>query len=179
MNYIIKDGELYHWKYIKKVKRNGRWIYYYDPKKGSNGKTYNPVQDALGFDEKDKFNDADFEYRRREHQTKSAHDEYQDVESKLYNKYHGDAQLDKDGQPVLSERAQKDYAEERALYAKPAYQKYERIKASYEAAGKAAVKARDEYYKSPIGALDKAHSSVKEAVQRGAEWIDNFFKKKR
>ena len=137
MDYIIEDGELYHWKYIKKVKRNGRWIYYYDPKKGSNGKTYNPVQDALGFDEKDKFNDADFEYRRREHQTKSAHDEYQDVESKLYNKYHGDAQLDKDGQPVLSERAQKDYAEERALYAKPAYQKYERIKASYEAAGKA------------------------------------------
>lgn len=28
--YIIKDGELYHFKYIKKKKVNGKWRYYYD-----------------------------------------------------------------------------------------------------------------------------------------------------
>ena len=26
----IYDDELYHWKYIKKVKKNGKWRYYYD-----------------------------------------------------------------------------------------------------------------------------------------------------
>ena len=35
------DGDyLCHWKYIKKVKKNGKWRYYYD------------VKDALGFDER-------------------------------------------------------------------------------------------------------------------------------
>lgn len=35
-NYIIHNGmlissdELMHWKYIKKVKKNGKWVYYYD-----------------------------------------------------------------------------------------------------------------------------------------------------
>ena len=30
MRYYISDTELYHWKYIKKERRNGKWVYYYD-----------------------------------------------------------------------------------------------------------------------------------------------------
>ena len=37
-NYVIihgrlhetSDDELIHWKYVKRVKKNGRWVYYYD-----------------------------------------------------------------------------------------------------------------------------------------------------
>ena len=28
--FIVSDSELYHWKYVKKVRKNGRWVYYYD-----------------------------------------------------------------------------------------------------------------------------------------------------
>lgn len=41
--------ELYHWKYIKKVKKNGKWIYYY---------TEEQLRDALGYDERDDYHQA-------------------------------------------------------------------------------------------------------------------------
>lgn len=31
----ISDDELYHWKYIRREKKNGRWVYYYDDKEGA------------------------------------------------------------------------------------------------------------------------------------------------
>lgn len=36
------SDELYHWKYIKKKRVNGKWRYYYD------------IKDALGYDEREK-----------------------------------------------------------------------------------------------------------------------------
>ena len=30
----ISDDELMHWKYVKRVKKNGRWVYYYDDQSG-------------------------------------------------------------------------------------------------------------------------------------------------
>ena len=35
----VSDDELMHWKYIKRVKKNGRWVYYYD-EKAANQKLY-------------------------------------------------------------------------------------------------------------------------------------------
>ena len=29
-NYVIRDGELYHWRYVKRERVNGKWRYYYD-----------------------------------------------------------------------------------------------------------------------------------------------------
>lgn len=40
---VRKNDDIQHWKYIKKVKKNGKWRYYYD-------------KDALAKDAKDKFN---------------------------------------------------------------------------------------------------------------------------
>lgn len=57
-NYIISNGDLHntdelkHWKYIKKVKKNGKWRYYYD------------IKDALGYDERDAFYKTAAEYFR-------------------------------------------------------------------------------------------------------------------
>ena len=28
--YEVSDDELMHWKYIKREKKNGKWVYYYD-----------------------------------------------------------------------------------------------------------------------------------------------------
>lgn len=44
--------ELYHWKYIKKKKVNGKWRYYYD------------VKDALGYDERKEAAQAVYDYER-------------------------------------------------------------------------------------------------------------------
>lgn len=33
--FYIKDGELYHWKYISKKRVNGKWRYVYDTKKAA------------------------------------------------------------------------------------------------------------------------------------------------
>lgn len=48
-DYIITNGQLHstdelkHWKYIKKVRKNGKWRYYYD------------VEDAMGVDEREAY----------------------------------------------------------------------------------------------------------------------------
>ena len=34
--YYVSSNELYHWKYIKREKKNGKWVYYYDT--GANAK---------------------------------------------------------------------------------------------------------------------------------------------
>lgn len=50
---VIKDGELYHWKYIKREKVNGEWRYYYD--KGSLGKS---IKKAVGIEARNAYRDA-------------------------------------------------------------------------------------------------------------------------
>lgn len=49
----MKNDELMHWKYIKKVRRsNGKWRYYYD------------IKDALGYDERERAANAVRDYER-------------------------------------------------------------------------------------------------------------------
>lgn len=43
----LTDDELLHFKYIKKVRKNGKWRYYYD------------VKDAMGYDERERYLEAD------------------------------------------------------------------------------------------------------------------------
>lgn len=57
---IIKDGELVHFKYIKREKVNGEWRYYYD--KGSIGRSIktaaNNVKTAIGINARNTYRDA-------------------------------------------------------------------------------------------------------------------------
>lgn len=46
------SDEMYHWKYIKKKKVNGKWRYYYD------------IKDALGYDERQQAGQAVYDYNR-------------------------------------------------------------------------------------------------------------------
>lgn len=50
---IIKDGELVHFKYIKREKVNGEWRYYYD--KGSVGRS---IKKAVGIDARNAYRSA-------------------------------------------------------------------------------------------------------------------------
>lgn len=51
-NETVNSDELYHWKYIKKKKVNGKWRYYYD------------IKDALGYTKRDKLDKAINEYTK-------------------------------------------------------------------------------------------------------------------
>ena len=56
----LRDDELMHWKYLKKVRgKNGKWVYYYD-KKGLK----RDVKDALGYDERQRVGQAEYDYKR-------------------------------------------------------------------------------------------------------------------
>ena len=35
---LISSDELMHWKYVKKVRKNGKWVYYYDNSEVKNAK---------------------------------------------------------------------------------------------------------------------------------------------
>lgn len=50
---IVKDGEMVHFKYIKREKVNGEWRYYYD--KGSIGRS---IKKAVGIDARNAYRDA-------------------------------------------------------------------------------------------------------------------------
>ena len=56
--YIGKDQTptIKHWRYIKRERKNGRWVYYYDREK---------LKDDLGFDERQRLNDSKKELSAR------------------------------------------------------------------------------------------------------------------
>lgn len=71
----VTDEELMHWKYIKKEKKNGKWIYYYDVgeasyidgntgKKPSNIVGYTKLEDMLGKDEQERARRASAVYEQ-------------------------------------------------------------------------------------------------------------------
>lgn len=65
----VYGDTLMHYKYVRKEKKNGKWVYYYDigeasyidgytGKKPSRIKGYTKLQDILGRDEQDRYNRA-------------------------------------------------------------------------------------------------------------------------
>lgn len=71
---IIKkknDNELYHWKYTRKERVNGKWRYYYDD-----------IKDELGFDERERLMDAKRSLRR----SREAMNEFNEESLKPYRK---------------------------------------------------------------------------------------------
>ena len=72
---VLNDDELMHWKYIKKEKVNGKWRYYYNVgdagyidgytgKKPSSIVGYSWLEDKLGYDERERANRANANYKR-------------------------------------------------------------------------------------------------------------------
>ena len=55
----VSDDVLMHWKYIKRVKKNGKWRYYYDEES-----LKRDIKDKLGYDERERFQKATTQYEK-------------------------------------------------------------------------------------------------------------------
>lgn len=70
----LDEGELMHWKYIKRKKLpNGKWRYYYD---------VNQLKDDLGFDERERLRLAERYKANAEYSEKKLHDAWKHAEDK-------------------------------------------------------------------------------------------------
>ena len=77
--YKSTSDDVQHWKYIKKVKKNGKWRYYYD------------VKDALGYDERGEAGDAVREYNQAKENAKSYNEiQHDPTRVKFYNQSKSD-----------------------------------------------------------------------------------------
>ena len=47
----VSDDELYHWKYVKREKVNGKWKYYYKDDNGKSKNAVNSISDITGMKE--------------------------------------------------------------------------------------------------------------------------------
>lgn len=123
----LDEGELMHWKYIKKTKRpNGKWRYYYD------------VKDALGYDERERMNAATKEMLKAEGDARNFQDfvsyqEYMhpgDEHMSYINDLHKDAKAKNDKVKELEKKASAAVAE----YSKTPLAKIDKAKTSFQRA---------------------------------------------
>ena len=160
MNYIIKDGELYHWKYIKREpKPGGGYRYYYEPKNMHGGKT-NLIQDVLGYDEefdKDAANKNRIEsydkMLRAATMLKKLDNGGYDLRSSEF--YKGPGTLD-----TVQKKERERWQNEYDYYSK-----------QYEYFNKLSKETAESFDKTPIGHLSRINS---QAVERGKRWLDKF-----
>lgn len=76
----VSDDVLMHWKYIKKEKRNGRWVYYYDQK----------AADRADYEIAKRYQSAEKHTLKREQQLKTAKDRLNKSGASLNSKvYYG------------------------------------------------------------------------------------------
>lgn len=147
----LDDGELMHWKYIKKEKRpNGKWRYYYD---------VDQLKDDLGVDEKERMNKANAEYKQAMKDAKN----YQDYVTKEHYRL---------GQ-TNPHSEYRHYTENEYRYLQGLTSiKDAKVKAA-EKAGRKASEATSDFYKTPLGKLNKFEKSVK----KGLKVVSKFFSK--
>lgn len=141
--------DLTHWKYIKRVKKNGKWRYYYDKEQ---------LKDDLGFDERDALEKAKNNYLdvvgvnqdRVEDPLDTARylqDSWDDLVKKtaLKTDVHNKEQMDE------------------LMWMRSESNKMFKAKIGYEY-------AKRMYESTPLGFAEKT-------LNNGKEWIDNTFKK--
>lgn len=152
MKYVVKrrklpDDELMHFKYIKKIKKDGKWKYYYP------GDLSEDIMNELGAKDKREYQLAvgrlhNIEADKKDH--KRRWEDNQRIIS-IANKY-GDKSLLKS-----AKRSQKDL-ENKSWHL-----------VSREKRARDAIKStKAKYYKTPLGKLDKT-------IDRGRKWLGRLF----
>lgn len=152
---------LQHWKYIKRERKKGKWVYTYpDDKNGKTGgvkdvakNVATKVKDKLGLDEK-----ANVEATRKE--LSKAASERAKAEKKSYEAY---KKADKDG--TVTEREYREMERADNAY-------YKTIEKSIEANRKY-VEAKEKYSKTPIA---KAEKAVEKGKSIATKIVDTFTK---
>ncbi len=165
------ERDLQHWKYIKREKVNGKWRYYYNEDSSKKKGLKEVVKDKLGYDEKERWEEADNKVMKEHSDANRALDSYHGYQQYLGDKYYRSPFID----PYtgkLKEAAQKAYDEEA--------EKLKELKAILDKEDKEAQqsgydyhKALDEFYKTPLGKLEQA----KNTIQAGKKAVTNLLEK--
>ena len=153
-----QSDELYHWKYVKRVRVNGKWRYYYD------------LKDALGYDERQAMNDANNQYRVAKGRENTALDNYHGYTKYLGDKYYRSPHIDS-RTGALKPAAQQGYDEE-SKKLKPLYAEYQQKQKEAAAAGRKFTEAREKYTKTPLYKVEKAKSTI----DKGRKAVSKFLK---
>ena len=192
---IDKSGNLRHYKYVKREKKNGKWVYYYDDDLGggkavatkpatkpghstASMKTKNATKDApsdkdwkTGNKYVDKVKDF-LGYDEAAKASKAA-ENYKNTASE-YDRSQGYYNKNVKNNTEKSENVRKTFSED-----------VKSKQATHEKAGRDYVAAQTEYNKTPLAKIRNATGKVKEQIDKGMKavqsWLDNLtkrFKKK-
>lgn len=138
----VSDDVLMHWKYIKRVKKNGKWRYYYDEES-----LKRDIKDKLGYDERERLQKANKQYEKAVNNAKKADTKTSDQLNKFMNNPMPVRQR------VAMRKAYDDALKESEKATKKAEKAYEKVE-----------KLKDEYSKTPIG-------KANEFVQKGENFF--------
>ena len=136
--------ELMHFKYIKREKVNGKWVYTY-PDGSKSSKVGDRVKDVLGYDERARLGEA---IRKYNHASSNAK-RYDEIQSDPTRK--------------------KWYTQEKS----------DQLHKAAADAGKVMSKRYKEYYKTPIGKLDKFDDAIDKGRNFLADMLEGASKKVR
>lgn len=128
--------DLTHWKYIKRAKKNGKWRYYYDKER---------LKDDLGFNKREEYKTAEQTY------------------DKALDTYRKKARDTRDFEKQSNNLSAKEYNYERShdLYRSENYWKEVTEKRLREYSS-----AKTDYYKTPIGSIEKYVEKGKQIVEK-------------
>lgn len=157
----VSDDVLMHWKYIKRVKKNGKWKYYYDTDQLKKDFQNSKLGNAIGYDERNRFNSMKPRYNQALKRFNDAYAKQQEAREKSQEemrKYYNNPNKPKGGYLVAQQQEASRSKDVQKILKEDAhiYDKYERTK--YD------------YYNTPLGKLEKP-------VEKGKAFIKSFTKK--
>lgn len=176
---IVKDGEMVHFKYIKREKVNGEWRYYYD--KGSIGRS---IKKAVGIDARNAYRSAKDAAVAAENAHKEAYEtkrkevtEAAEAAKKLSDAKNNGPEYESPAMKLARTKLAKESAtrsvkEAADEYAKQAKEASDASKKTAEAAKKSveaqkkAEEALKKYYKTPLGSLKFLSDKGKELLYK-------------
>lgn len=188
MSDYADKNELYHWlkgkekpghKYTSRYMKNGKWRYVYGAAKNLGDR----VKDWWGVDERERLNKASWNYTlarqdynsaKRNNYTRPDYKINPELEDAFKNgkNFKGNMFVSDDFTDTRTGKKTKNYDPTNVN---------RQAARNLTSARKAYEKARDDYYKTPMGKLNEIGSTVDKALTKGSNWIEGkvkSFKKK-
>lgn len=137
-NYTPRPDELYHWKYIKRYKKNGKWRYVYDKKK---------LKEDLGYGARDNYKALKQESDLARLKTTAARVNVMSAVSRL--------------KPTKNPGASRQ-----AKYYREAMNEYKKLSDQYERAEYRTELALQTYYKTPMGRIQQVKDIGKKIADK-------------
>lgn len=154
------DDELRHWKYIKRERKNGRWVYEYaeiekHPADSFTDKVKYAVKDAVGYDEKSAYETAKNTYDLHKNMT-----DYYDEKAKEIA-----ADADADGERTELEKSWIKLATDNRDYERPHMINAKEV----------VSKALKEYEKTPLYKIEQVGEYIDAGQKKVKKWLKKLF----